>query len=142
MGFLGKSSGTSSMLPGRGLINPAFVIKIVPANDDLQQRRTNGRDNPYNDYLDKIKTGTRVEFKNNGKMDKGVVQRIIKNSNGDGVFVEVMTDEGKLKKIEGSQIKIIGQKSKLDDDTAQAMSSPAIFNENEFLCYDDFLKIY
>jgi hypothetical protein len=135
--YLSKSSGTGALLPGRGLINPAFVIKIVPATDDLQQKPSTGRDNPDNDYLDNLKVGNQVQAKVSNKTIVGSVERIIKNELGDGVYVIVIDARGKSHKIEGSQIKKVN--TALDNsDKDRLVSSPAIFNESKFLSFSQF----
>jgi len=138
MPFLAKT--TSSNLPGRGLINPAFVIKIVPATDNLQQQPSTGRDNPSNDYLDNLAVGSRVIAKTGKTKIDGVVRRIIKNELGDGVFVMISDNKGKLHKIEGSRITKVSAPN-ADDDKARLTSSPATFNESRILSFDDFLKV-
>jgi hypothetical protein len=137
MSFLAKT--TSSNLPGRGLINPAFVIKIVPATDNLQQQPSTGRDNPSDDYLDNLAVGSQVIAKVGNRKISGSVQRIIKNELGDGVFVMISDSRGKIHKVEGSRIKKVSVPS-VDDDNARLTSSPATFNESRILSFDDFLK--
>jgi hypothetical protein len=135
MPILSKSTG--ALLPGRGLINPAFVIKIVPATDDLQQQASTGRNNPNDDYLDNLKVGNEVKAKVKGKEVIGKVQRIIKNTLGDGVYVIVSDSRGNLHKIEGSRIeKTRGNNP--DDDRERLVSSPGLFNESKFLSYRQF----
>lgn len=137
MAYLGKTMGAN--LPGRGLINPAFVIKIVAATDNLQQQPSSGRDNPNDDYLDNLKAGSTVKAKVDGKLITGAVQRIIKNELGDCTYVIVMDKRGKVHKIESTLINKI-RKPSLDDDRAKMTSSPAIFNENKFFTFNEFIK--
>jgi len=133
--YLSKSSG--SLLPGRGLINPAFVIKIVPATDELQQKQTYSRENPTNDYLDNLKVGQRVEATKGKEKVVGKVERIIKNSQGDGIYVIIRDSSGKEHKIEGSNITAL---SSTDPgyDRERNVSSPGLFNETKFLSFNDF----
>jgi hypothetical protein len=138
MPILAKSTGRN--LPGRGLINPAFVIKIVPATDDLQQQPSAGRDNPNNDYLDNLKIGAEVIADLGKRKVKGSVQRIEKNELGDGVFVIIKEPRGKEHKVEGSRISRVG-KPNADDDKARLSSSPALFNESKFLSFKDFSSL-
>jgi hypothetical protein len=135
--YLSKTIG--SLLPGRGLINPAFVIKIVPATDDMQQRASSGRDNPNDDYLDNLKVGTEVTSISKGKKISGKVQRIIKNELGDGVYVVIADSRGKLHKVEGSRIS--KTKSNNFDDRSKLASSPALFGESKILSFRDFTNI-
>jgi hypothetical protein len=135
MSIIAKSTG--ALLPGRGLINPAFVIKIVPATDDLQQQPSVGRDNPNNDYLDNLKLGTEVEATVGDKKISGKVQRIIKNELGDGVYAIVVDSSGKTHKVEGSRISIT-RGNYLDNDAARAASSPGILAERRVLSFGDF----
>jgi hypothetical protein len=137
MGYLAKTTGTN--LPGRGLINPAFVIKIVPATDNMQQNTSTGRDNPNDDYLDNLKIGTKVKADVNNKKVVGTVERIIKNELGDGVFVEIRTRAGKTIKVEGSRIKPIIVSS-TDDKVGKAMSANALFNESRIMDFETFSK--
>jgi hypothetical protein len=136
--YLSKTIG--SLLPGRGLINPAFVIKIVPATDDLQQRPSIGRDNPVDDYLDNLKVGALVSAKVKGKKITGKVQRVLKNELGDGVYVMVADDKGKVHRIEGSRI-VRTRGNFIDDDRSKLASSPALFGESKILSFQDFLSI-
>lgn len=133
------AKGTSGNLPGRGLINPAFVIKIVPATDDMQQNASTGRNNPTNDYLDNLKVGTDVIADLGKRKIRGTVQRIEKNELGDGVFVLIQDENGKTHKVEGSRISKVS-KPNSDDDKARQVSTPALFNESRFKSYNDFLK--
>lgn len=138
MSYLGgRSTGTN--LPGRGLINPAFVIKIVPATDNMQQTNSQGRDNPENDYLDNLDVGTEVEASVKGVKITGRVLQIIKNEKGDGVYAIVKTSNGKEIKIEGSRIKHVTSSS-FDDSKVKLQSSPTVFNESKFLSFNDFLN--
>lgn len=134
MSFLGKSTG--ALLPGRGLINPAFVIKIVPATDDLQQQRSSGRDNPNNDYLDNLKVGTEVMATIGKKKIVGKIQRIIKNELGDGIFAIIADSTGKTHKIEGSRLQLTSPGPNSDDQLKSA-SSPALLAE-KFMSFDIF----
>lgn len=134
--YLGKSSGTGALLPGRGLINPAFVIKIVPATDELQQKPSGGRNNPSNDYLDNLKVGDQVKADIGKRTIVGAVERIIRNNLGDGVFVMVIDARGKTHKVEGSRIS--KSRSATDDDDDRLVSSPAIFNESKVLSFSQF----
>ena len=138
MAYLGKTSGSN--MPGRGLINPAFVIKIVPATDNLQQKPSSGRDNPNNDYLDNLKVGAEVSATIAGVKISGRVDRIIKNQLGDGVYAIVIDEKGKEHKIEGSRINRVGKPDN-DDSKARLSSSPGLFNESKFLTYKDFINV-
>jgi hypothetical protein len=133
------SRGTSGNLPGRGLINPAFVIKIVPATDDMQQNASTGRDNPNNDYLDNLKVGAEVIADLGKRKIQGSVQRIEKNELGDGVFVIITDEQGETHKVEGSRISRVSSPD-IATDKVRASSSPAVFNESKFKSYNDFLK--
>ena len=132
---LSRSAG--SILPGRGLMNPAFVIKVVAANDSMQEQPSTGRNNQADDFLDGIKIGDEVEAKIKKKKVTGKVTRIIKNDLGDGVYAIVMDKNGKKHKIEGSLINKISY-NETPDDKAAIMSTPARFNESRFLSYDQF----
>jgi len=137
MSSLTKSTGNG--LPGRGLINPAFVIKIVAATDDMQQDPSAGRNNPSNDYLDNLNVGADVIGDLGKHKVRGTVQRIEKNELGDGVYVIIKTKSGKQIKVEGSRISRVSGPS-ADDDNARLSSSPAVFNESRFKTYNDFLS--
>jgi len=135
MATLGKTTGNN--LPGRGLINPAFVIKIVPATDNLQQQPTKGRDNQKDDYLDNLNVGSTVSTEIDGETVTGTVVRIEKNDLGDGVYVIMKDHTGKEHKIEGSRTKKVASPSG-DDSTARLQSSPATFNESKILSFKQF----
>ena len=137
MSILAKSAG--SIMPGRGLINPAFVIKIVPATDDMQQPKSNGRPNPSNDYLDKYDIGDEIRAKVDDEVVSGKVTRIIKNSEGDGVYALITSQDGKTHKIEGSQILDVGEPASNSDD--YLTSSPGIFNETKFMSFSEFSSL-
>ena len=132
---LSRSAG--SVLPGRGLMNPAFSIKVVTANDSMQERPSNGRNNQSDDYLDGIKIGDSVTAKIKKKKVTGKVTQIIKNELGDGIYALVVDKNGKEHKIEGSLITKIRQ-TEITDDKAAIMSTPARFNESRFLSYNQF----
>lgn len=141
-GNAGGNSGMSSgsIMPGKGLVNPAFKIKLVAATDKLQQPESPGRPAPADDYLDNLKVGDKVSFSTKEGKIEGRVERIIKNGEGDGVFVEVIDIDGKTHKVEGSRI--LAAVGDLDSDEEVATSSPAIFAENQkFLSYDQFNEL-
>jgi hypothetical protein len=135
MPILAKSTG--SLLPGRGLINPAFVIKIVPATDDLQQQPSTGRDNPNNDYLDNLKVGTEVAATIGKRKVVGKIQRIIKNELGDGIFAIIADSTGKTYKVEGSRLELT-KSGPNDSDYIRSTSSPALLAENRLMSFKDF----
>jgi len=137
MSILAKSAG--SIMPGRGLINPAFVIKIVPATDDMQQPKSAGRPNPSNDYLDRYEIGDEIRANVNDEVVSGKVTRIIKNEEGDGVYVLITSQDGKTHKVEGSQIMDSGEPATSDDDYLR--SSPGIFNETKFMTFGEFTSL-
>lgn len=131
---LGKSAG--SILPGRGLINPAFVIKIVPMTDDMQGHNNDGRPNQENDYLDGLRIGDEIEAEIDDKTVIGKIQQFIKNSEGDNIYAKIIDSRGKTHKIEGSQIKRSNYRDASDND--RLVSSPAKFNESKFSSYKEF----
>lgn len=131
------ASSAGSILPGRGLINPAFVIKIVPATDALQEPVSAGRENPNNDLLDNLEVGTEVEAKVGKTSIAGRVQRVIKNGIGDGVYVIVRDAKGKDHKIEGGLISVVGA-DKPNPERERLISSPGIFNETQVLSFEEF----
>ena len=137
MAILSKSNG--SMMPGRGLINPAFVIKIVPATDDMQQQRAQGRDNPNTDYLDNLKVGASVSAKKGKRNIEGTVERVIKNGEGDVIYVVILDTDGKTRKLNASSIRISG-KPNVEDDRGELVSSPGIFTESRILTFEEFVK--
>jgi hypothetical protein len=132
MSYLGGANNSGSM-PGRGLINPAFVIKIVPATDQLQQKPSSGRDNPNTDFLDNLKVGSRVKARVNRKTILGSVQRILKNELGDCTYVLVVDKKGKIHKIESTLIQSVG--STISSDNLSLVSTPVM---EKFLTYIDF----
>lgn len=137
MSILAKSAG--SIMPGRGLINPAFVIKIVPATDDMQQPKSTGRPNQSNDYLDRCEIGDEIRAKVDDEIVSGKVTRIIKNGEGDGVYAMITSPDGKSHKVEGSQIMDAGELASTDDDYLR--SSPGIFNETKFMTFGEFTSL-
>jgi hypothetical protein len=138
MSILAKSAG--SIMPGRGLINPAFVIKIVPATDDMQQPKSAGRPNPSNDYLDKYEIGDEIRAKVDDEVVSGKLNRIIKNEEGDGVYALIISQDGKTHKIEGSQIMDAGEPTSSSSDD-YLRSSPGVFNETKFMSFGEFTSL-
>lgn len=136
MSILAKSAG--SIMPGRGLLNPAFVIKIVPATDDMQQPKSAGRKNPVNDFLDNYSVGDKVSAKIEGEIIRGKIERIIKNGEGDGIYAVIMSSDGKTHKVEGSQIIDSGEPGNHQDD--YLVSTPGIFNE-KFMSFGEFISL-
>jgi hypothetical protein len=137
--YLSKAS--NSWLPGRGLINPAFVIKIVPATDDLQQKPQNGRPNPNDNFLDNLQIGDSVEADLGKTRLRGRVSRIVKNSNGDAVYVVVKDRKGKKHKVDSSRIKLSGSTDPGDENQERLVSSPAVFAESKFLSFKEFSRL-
>lgn len=135
MPILAKTTG--SLLPGRGLLNPAFVIKIVPATDDLQQQPSTGRDNPNNDYLDNLKVGTEVMATIGKRKVIGKIQRIIKNELGDGIYAIIADSTGKTYKVEGSRLQLT-KSGPNDSEYIRSTSSPALLAEAKFLSFESF----
>ena len=130
-------SGSSSSTPGRGLNNPAFSIKIIPPNDDIQQDRSAGRNNPSSDLLDDISVGDKIVTKIEGKEIDLKVSRVIKNELKDGVYVIATDSEGKEHKVETSRIRKT-RKETVSDAEDRLQSSPALFNESKFLSFNEF----
>ena len=75
MNMMNTSSG-GMLLPGSGLVNPAFVIQILSANDDLEQPKSKSRGNPDNDFLDNLECGDTVFAKKGKENVEGKIQRI------------------------------------------------------------------
>lgn len=134
------SKSMIGQMPGRGLINPAFVIKIVPATDDMQQASSAGRENPNNDYLDNIEAGNTASAKVDGKTIIGTVKRIIKNELGDATYVVIMDKSGREHKVAATLISIERSPSMDLERARQLTSSPAMFTEQRFSTYDQFIN--
>lgn len=134
---LGGRSGSTNILPGRGLINPAFVIKIVAATDDMQQQKSSSRRNPNDDFMSNLSIGDSIEAKKNGEDISGTVRRIIKNSIGDVVYVIVSDDSGKKHKVEATGISA-RKKFPKNSDTDRLTSSPVLFNESKIVSFGEF----
>jgi hypothetical protein len=132
----GLKSG--SIMPGRGLVNPAFSIKIVPANDDMQQRPTSGRNNPNTDVLSNLKVGNSVSTKIDGTSITGNITRIIKNQEGDVIKIIIIDDKG-AKHVSGVTNIGIGNVTPTNDEKA-LVSSPAFFAESKFMFYNEFIN--
>lgn len=132
--------GNTNILPGRGLINPAFVIKIVPATDELQQPKNSSRKNPNDDFLSNLVAGDEVDFKQNGKDMSGAVHRITKNALGDVVFVIVIDNNGHTHKVNATAVH---SRKKYSDDSSNddLVSSPAIFNESKWLSFSEYINM-
>lgn len=141
MSTLLGNTETAGIMPGKGLVNPIFQIKITTPNDKLQQPKTANTLVQVDDYLDKIKAGDRIKFKDNDGTISGRVESIEKNPEGDGLFVHVIDDNGEKHKVEGSRV--ISAEGIIDPlDKANLTSSPAMFAENsKFLSYDEFHNV-
>ena len=133
---LASSGSSSNLMPGRGLLNPAFVIKIVPATDDMQQRASSGRNNQADDYLANYKIGDEVSVKLSKKTINCRIERIIKNSEGDGIYAIVKDSTGKKHKVESSRI--IPRINNNPNTKSDLESTPAMFAESKFLSFKDF----
>lgn len=131
--------GSTNILPGRGLINPAFVIKIVAATNDMQQKTGSSRKNPNDDYLSNISVGDEVDAKVKGETISGSVQRIIKNELGDVTYVMVSDEKGETRKIEATELQTRKRYRKAPEDEA-AISSPAVFAESRVLLFNEFIN--
>lgn len=136
--YLGGLNSTN-ILPGRGLINPAFVIKIVAATDDMQQQKFSGRRNPNDNFMSNISVGDSIDAKKNGEQISGIVKRVIKNSLGDVVYVIVLDNNGKSHKVEVTNLSI-RKKFPKNSDTDRLISSPALFNESIIVSFNEFIK--
>jgi len=140
--YLGQQNlggANSGMMPGRGLVNPSFIIKIVPANDDMEQERSTGRNNPNNDVLSNIKVGNKVSTTIKGKDITGTIERIIKNGEGDVIKIVMIDKDGELHNVGVTDIKIGDIIAPNDADVAT--SSPAMFAESKFLSFSEFIKL-
>jgi hypothetical protein len=141
MGNLGRGiklgSGSTNIMPGRGLINPAFVIKIVKVTDDIQEPKSNPRNNPNDDYFSNLNIGDDVDAKVDGKTVSGSVRRVIKNSLGDAIKVVVMDKRGKKHEIVASSIRRRKKFNKSAEDAQQAVLSPAVYNES-IMTFEEF----
>lgn len=135
------SKSMIGQMPGRGLVNPAFVIKILPATDDMQQQPSSGRENPNNDYMDNVEAGNTAQAKVDGKTVTGTIKRVIKNGLGDVTYVILLDKNGKERKIEATQISIVRAPSMDVSRARELTSSPAHFTEQRFSTYDQYTTI-
>lgn len=135
--YLGGSSNMN-ILPGRGLVNPAFTIKMVAATDSIQQPAGGGRNNPNDDYLSNLSTNDSVFAKVDGKEISGNISRIIKNSEGDVIYVVIIDNKGDQYKVEATAIKKRKNFRRSDNDDS-LVSSPASFNES-VLSFQEYHK--
>ncbi len=135
MGQLSGSGGTSVM-PGRGLVNPAFSIKIVAADDNLQQPESQGRPNPNDDFLNNLAIGDVCGVEND-KLEGRIIS-IKKNSKDDVIYVKLLDKLGKIHKIEATRIRQENVPDFIDDN--RSFSSPGIFNESRLLNFKEFSK--
>jgi hypothetical protein len=128
--FGASNPGHSSL----GYYNPAFKIRIVNPSDSLQQPSIPGRENPQDDWLDNLCVGQRIVAHIGNRKVTGKISRIFKNTDNEGVFVEMITKEGKRYKVDGSRISIKDSGNTGDNqarvDQDRAISSPAFFAEN------------
>jgi hypothetical protein len=134
-------STSTNVLPGRGLINPAFVIKIVKADDDMQQKESPGRDNPNDDYMSNLAAGDIVDAKYNGKTINGSVKSVIKNSIGDVIFVMITDRNGKSYKVDSSAVSPSNFGTSKDPDDDALVSSPAVHESGRFMSFSNFNNI-
>jgi hypothetical protein len=128
--FGASSPGHSSL----GYYNPAFKIRIVNPSDSLQQPAIPGRENPQDDLLDNLYVGQRIVAQIGNRKVSGKISRIFKNTDNEGIFVNMTTKDGKTYKVDGSRISIGDSGSTGDNqarvDQERAISSPAFFAES------------
>lgn len=141
MAVLGGSNGSLNTTASLGYENPAFKIKIVPPNDNLQQKRGHPRPNPSDDAGDNIKEGDPITAKVGERRVTGTVYSVEKNDQGDVIFIEIRDLDGNLHKVDISRIRAAGVTS--DDNpnsVQQGASSPGIFAESKFSDYETFVS--
>jgi hypothetical protein len=129
---------TSSPSGYLGYINPAFKIRIVSPNDSLQQKPSNGRNNPADDILANLHVDDTVTAKIDDREVTGKVQRIFKNSENEIIYVKIVTQSGKIHKVDASSIHP-NSPPRAEISRDRNISSPAFFSEHKLLSYTDFL---
>lgn len=131
-----KSFGTTSAL---GYENPAFKISIVSPNDSLQQPQGVPRPNPNTDFQDNIEIGNIISAKIGKKKVVGKISKIVKNSENDTVYVEIMTNSGRKFKVDSSRISPVDTATdNVPDNVASNISTSGIFAESRFLSFETF----
>ena len=128
-----------------GYYNPAFKIKIVNPSDTMQQPESSHRENPADDFLDNLVIGQKIVAIVGKRKDKGKIARIFKNTENEGVYVQLVTADGKKYKVDGSRISLNPRGDTGDDqsreDLEKVTSSPAFFAESRILSFDEFCKL-
>lgn len=129
--------GHSSM----GYYNPAFKLKIVAANNDMQQPQSQPRDNPSDDFLDNLAVGQSVTAKIGNRKVTGKITRIFRNAENEGIFAQIITRDGKSYKVDGSRI-TLGASDPQDEVSIpdKATSTPGVFAESKLLSFSQFLN--
>jgi hypothetical protein len=139
-GLYNSSAGHTSL----GYQNPAFKIQIVKPNDDLQQAKSPGRNNPSDDLLDNIVVGQRIVARIGKRKVTGRVSRVFRNAENDGIYVSMVTRDGKTYKVDGSRISITAFGERDDEvskaDPESAVSSPGLFAESKLMNFEEFVN--
>lgn len=139
-GLYNSSAGHSSL----GYENPAFKLQIVKPNDDLQQPESPGRENPNDDLLDNLVVGQRIVARIGKRKIIGKVTRVFRNAENDGIYVSLVTKDGKSYKVDGSRISTTAPGDSDDQvmkmDMEAPVSSPGLFAESKIMSFQQFLN--
>lgn len=134
-----KSFGSTGAL---GYENPAFKIRIVSPNDDLQQKQGAPRGNPQNDFLDNLEVGDIVSAIVGKETVVGKISKMKKNGENDIVMVEVTTNSGKKIKVDATRIRSTNPiADDVPDNLAVNLSTNGIFQESRILSFQEFIKL-
>jgi hypothetical protein len=135
-----SSAGHASL----GYENPAFKLQIVKPNDDLQPPESAGRNNPVDDLLDNLVVGQRIVARIGKRKIIGKVTRVYRNAENDGIYVSLVTKEGKAYKVDGSRIATTAMGDSDDRvmkmDMEKPESSPGLFAESKLLSFEQFVN--
>jgi preprotein translocase subunit YajC len=134
-----KSFGSTGAL---GYENPAFKIKIVSPNDDLQQKQGVPRRNPRTDFLDNLEVGDVVSAVVGKETIVGKISKMKKNGENDVVMVEVVTNDGKKVKVDATRIRATDPVADdVPDNLAANLSTNGIFQESRVLSFQEFISL-
>lgn len=134
-----KSFGSTGAL---GYENPAFKIKIVSPNDDLQQRQGAPRSNPSTDFLDNLEVGDVVTAKVGKEDVVGKISKMKKNGQNDVVLVDIMTNDGKKFTVDATRIRSTDPvQDDVPDNLAANLSTNGIFQESKILSFQQFINL-
>lgn len=119
---------------GLGLFTKGFIIKMSAGTDTLKQK---GFAKSKTSLEELLTVGKHIDYKEGKKLRSGIIQGLVKNSEGQINFVKILDEFEKIKSINVTQIDLTSFTGEPNDSSRKSMVNVSTIGIDESL---DFLK--